>query len=112
MALSLDDINKPKHTKSKKNKSTEHNRPWESSSAKAKKEVEIETQNEEDTDYLAFISTDEYPEMKRILNTAMNKLQKKSYWLSRFTFKNSWIERIETQPKIKIPLPSFLTRKT
>ena len=111
MALSLDDINKPKHTKSKKNKTTEHNRPWESTNVKVKNKPEA-VLDIENTDYLAFISAEEYPELNRILNSAMNKLQKNSYWLSRFTFKNSWLGRIETQPKIKIPLPSFLTRKT
>lgn len=111
MALSLDDINKPKHTKSKKNKTKEHNRPWESTAVKTKSEPET-VHDEDNTDYLSFISAEEYPELNRILNTALNKLQKKSYWLSRFTFKNSWMGRIETQPKIKIPLPSFFTRKT
>lgn len=112
MALSLDDVNRPvRRAKAKKNKSSEHNRPWESSATKTKKTKESAI-SEENTDYLAFLSADDFPELKLFLNTALNELQKKSYWLSRVTFKNSWLGRIKTQPKLQIPLPSFLTRKS
>lgn len=111
MALSLDDVNRPlKKTKAKKNKTVEHNRPWESTT-KAKKTEEIETAPEENTDYLFFLSDSDFPELKLVLNSALNELQKKSYWLSRFTFKNSWLGRIKTQPQLRIPVPSFLTKK-
>mgnify|MGYP003612059415 CR=1 FL=1 len=110
MALSLDDLNRPKKVKSKKNKSADHNRPWENPSQSKKKSETIT--DDDNTDYLSFLSSEDFPELKLVLNTAMNELQKKSYWLSRFTFKNSWLGRIKTQPKVQIPLPSFLTRKT
>jgi hypothetical protein len=48
---------------------------------------------------------------RRLLHTRWRQLQRKSYWLSRATHKNSWWARVKLYPEVKVPLPSWLTQK-
>lgn len=48
---------------------------------------------------------------KRFLHSKWREMQRKSYWLSRVTHKNSWWARIRFYPELKVPLPSWLTQK-
>ena len=38
-------------------------------------------------------------------------MRQRSYWLSRLTYRQSWLSRLELYPRVRVPLPSFLTQR-
>ena len=53
--------------------------------------------------------------LKQIANTWIQDIwrntQRQSYWLSRLTHQNSWLSRVQIFPRVRIPIPSWLSRR-
>ena len=50
--------------------------------------------------------------ISNVLEDQWRDLKRRSYFLSRLTHQRSWLARLKVSPELRIPLPSFMTRKS
>ncbi|MGE0762201.1 MAG: hypothetical protein AB7N80_02870 [Bdellovibrionales bacterium] len=133
MALSLDQINRPKSKKFGKKKAAPkvvntaarpNKRPWQTkpiliqSAASPTRDVALNFEFQPDQLLLTPEDLDATTSAELLqilaqqwLENTWRKTQRRSYWLSRLTHRHSWLARMQIFPRVRIPLPSWLANR-